>query len=225
MDFKELINSPVFNSSRVRRYSGLHLVEEETLTDHICEMSILCLLIYKDINLRYPDVGSKINLGKLMERAVVHDLEETITNDIPRPVKYSIPEMKTLMDKVSEGYMKLISKQVGVDLMSEWKDCKDSSPEGYIIKTADMILVARKAYREVALKSNNEMIIVLQEVVHYMRDLRDNLGKIRDDSKQKEMIYILQIMMDLILEAIHECDHLLSVQGKVVADIKFMKRV
>lgn len=223
MDFKELINSPVFNSSRVRRYSGLHLVEEETLTDHICEMSILCLLIYKDILSSRP--GVRIDLGKLMERAVVHDLEETITNDIPRPVKYSITEMKSLMDKVSEGYMKLISEQVGVDLMSEWKDCKDSSPEGYIIKTTDMILVARKAYREVALKSNNEMVIVLQEVVHYMRELDDYLIVTHEKLDSYDTKAVIEKMRVLLLEAWHECDKLLKDRKGIIENLKFMKRV
>lgn len=222
MEFKNLVNSPIFNSSRVVRYAGIHLVEEETLTDHICEISLLCLTLYKDIKSKFPKAN--IDLGKLLERALVHDLEETITNDIPRPVKYLIPEMKEMMDKVSENYMEVISKQVGVDLLSEWRVCKDKTLEGFIIKTTDMILVARKAYREIALKSNLEMMTVLDEVTIYMNELLNYLVEVEmDDDEEKS---VLNYLSDLLSDSISCCLKLYQLKKNCLPDkIDFIDRI
>ena len=225
MKFKKLINAPIFNSSRVLRYAGLHLVESETLTDHTCEISLLCLILYKDIKKSFPSV--QLDLGKLLERALVHDLEETITNDIPRPVKYYLPQMKDLMDKVSENYMDIISKQIGVDLSTEWKVCKDKSLEGYIIKVSDMILVARKACREIALKSNLEMVSVLKEVIHYMNDLSDQFEKVIAEIDQEDDFYfVMKMLHNLILEALRTCRNLdYKVAKDLFESIDFVDRI
>lgn len=219
MEFKDLINSPIFSSNRIVRYAGLHLVEEETLTDHICEISLLCLVIYKKIEKEYGSEVS-LNLGLLLEKALVHDLEETVTNDIPRPVKYSVPEMKSLMDKVSEDYMALISEQVGVDFVPTWKKCKDETPEGYIIKVADMILVARKAYREVALKSNYEMLIVLKEVCDYMADLEDYILR-----GMNTYYKICGFLFNLVRSSREDCLNLYEKYKDRIENLNSVKRV
>ena len=56
----KLINSPLFTGGRVRRYSGLHLVEPESLSDHTYETVLMSLLIYKDLE--------RLNLNHLVDK-------------------------------------------------------------------------------------------------------------------------------------------------------------
>lgn len=165
INVKKLVCNPLFNSGSVIRYGGIHMVEQETLSNHLYETGILALMMIKELE----GLGIEIDKGKMLERALVHDIPETVTLDFPRPIKYSDMRIKNALDELEIKVCSHIETLVQIPgLLSEVEICKDDTREGHLLKLVDLMLVARKCIREVSLKSNKEFVIVLKEVHEYI---------------------------------------------------------
>lgn len=186
----KLINSPLFTGGRVRRYSGLHLVEPESLSDHTYETVLMSLLIYKE--LERLNLSHLVDKGSMLEKALLHDLDESVMGDIPRTVKYADPRLKPALDDVSVRYINSLTAPFDISIESEFLSCKDGSYEGKILKVVDLILVARKAIRELDLKNNREFLIVVDEVNQYLAELKFNL----DDNIENYLFKLVEDTRD-----------------------------
>lgn len=172
LEFDKLVNSPIFNGNKTIRYSNIHMIERETLNDHISEISLMCLVACKQLE----TLGIYLNQGKLLERAIIHDLPEVVTLDIPRPIKYSDPSIKEGFDNLERIVAKKIEKELGTEnLLAELDFVKDKTREGLTLKVLDLLLVARKIVRELDVKSNLEVIGTLFDLHKYLKELEEYL--------------------------------------------------
>jgi 5'-deoxynucleotidase len=71
--------------SDVRRFSLIRLAHQENVMEHTAFVSLVGLLLAIEINAICP--GS-VDLGAVALNAAAHDMDETVTGDIPRPTKY-----------------------------------------------------------------------------------------------------------------------------------------
>lgn len=207
MKLRNMINSPLFTGGRVQRYTGLHLVEPESLSDHTYESVLLCLIIIKRLE---KDGIYHLDKGLLLEKALLHDLDESMTGDIPRPVKYADPDLKPALDKISRRYVEYLTKPFGIDISSDFENCKDKTPEGLVLKVVDLILVARKSIRELELKGNQEFYTVVGEVRGYLKEARKVIIDSQESETSRESGELVRFLVNLVTDSIETCEEVQS---------------
>lgn len=172
--FLDLVSSPLMNIDHTYRYSGTKLVESESLSQHIVDTIMLGIKIIDEIN-NIPSLseGNLLSPEVYVMKAVYHDMEEVITGDIPRPLKYynedTLKSMRDVADKIAvEFFDSQFSKKSHYEI---WRDAK-SGDEGFILKIVDMLVVVNKVVKEVSLLNNFYMLRVAHEVSQYLAEYK-----------------------------------------------------
>ena len=169
-EFLKLASSPLMNLDHTYRYSGTKLVEAESLSQHIVDTIMMGLKVIDEINHIEEDA---IDPQVYLMKAVYHDLEEVITGDIPRPLKYynadTRDSLKDVADKVAKEFF---SKEFndGFESYNVWNYAKIGK-EGFILKLVDTLVVANKVIKEVTMLNNYYMLRVAYEVSQYLKDI------------------------------------------------------
>ena len=107
--------------------------------------SILCQLL--------RDEGERIDVGKAVQMALVHDMEETFSGDILGPFKHYSPELSQAIRRVNEETILEVFEGLPADLrdyyISLWKEeGKGESLEAQIVKVADKLSLLTKCLEE-----------------------------------------------------------------------------
>ena len=136
----------------IRRWSLMRSVKEENIMEHSEQVAIIahCLALL------YKKNGKEIDVNKVVLTAQYHEVSEVITGDLPTPIKYFNPEIKTAYkDLEKKSAVKLLS-YLPEDLKEEYSQyiLPDENSEEYkIVKYADRIAAYLKCVEEV--KSGN----------------------------------------------------------------------
>lgn len=166
--FLHLVNRPIFNTDFTVRYSGLPQIREEALSHHITDVGLLSYVLALKMN----TYGEDLNIGLILEKALLHDLDEVLTGDIPRSTKYYSESGLEAMQGIAEDAMMKLAESIdgGQDIMTKWKDCK-SGKEGQVLKLADMLCVTRKVISELGVLNNGYFLKVAFELFDYLEEL------------------------------------------------------
>lgn len=122
----------------IRRFSTIPTVSEETVAEHVMEVSAVAY----SIAIETPDA----DVGRVLEKSLLHDLEEAGTGDIPRWAKR---KTETLQDELETVENEYVSGFVESDrIYEQWDTAKDDSIEGQIVASADIISAIMGAHRE-----------------------------------------------------------------------------
>lgn len=163
MLIKNLMKSYVRRLSHVYRYSSIPTIRKESVAEHTAYVALYCLVVAKDLIKQ----GHEVDIGKLLEKSLVHDLDESSTGDFLRHVKYGHPELKRILDEVSLSMMKDLEDQVGVDLVSSWSTAKCEGIEGDILEVVDLFQVISYVTEEVDL-GNLHVLHILPECCSFI---------------------------------------------------------
>lgn len=117
----------------VKRCGTMNLVSRESIAEHSYYVSVLALDIAK--RLESQDKKVKIDYGKLLQKAMFHDIEEGIIGDIPHPFKHS----SELINKVIEGHKNLVVRRFFPKWVALWNETAKDGLEGEIVQMADFI--------------------------------------------------------------------------------------
>jgi len=183
--FLKITASPLMNLDHTYRYSGTKLVEPESLSQHIVDTIMMGLKIIDEVNF----IAGKelLDSSKYLMKAVCHDLEEVITGDIPRPLKYynedTTKSMKDLSDQVADKFFRE-QFYAHVSYYEAWRDAKEDK-EGYILKIVDTLVVVSKVLKEVSMLHNFYMLRVAHEVSQYLQELIKSPNTLFEDDVQK----------------------------------------
>ncbi len=159
LNLKELLLDRARRVSHVDRYAGMPRIRKENVAEHMYYTTQYCYFIARHLEF---DHQVEVNYGKLLSRAVVHDLDESVTGDITRAVKYRDPIMKKQWDSMSKEVITDLQSSIGVPFIHEWANAKDESIEGQILKVADLISVTAYAVEELR-TGNTYFIDILNE--------------------------------------------------------------
>lgn len=165
IDYSSLIHSPLMRMSEIRRYSSTYQECDETLSDHVVDVLMISYLIASNFNKnRIKDgMNDLYNIEKLMCSGLFHDIDETITGDIPRNTKYATETSKSTLEEVANKSVRLLEDISGVDLYEVWSSAKDGK-EGLLIALADLLSVVKKSVTEIVLRSNMTFLKVVVEL-------------------------------------------------------------
>lgn len=166
-----LIRGSVKRISHTFRYSSLPVIRRENVAEHSWLVSFYSLMIAKDIQ---RDTGCSVDYGKLLSRALLHDIDESSSGDVIRVVKYASKDLKEAWDKVAEHLVLKLQEAIRVPIHEEWSTAKADDLEGDVIKVADFASVISYVIEEI-LTGNKHLEPVLHEVRDYLRELRPNV--------------------------------------------------
>lgn len=127
------------------RWGKAHRVKEENVLEHT---GFVCLYSY------YLARKYNADIGEVLTKAVLHDMEESITGEIPTPTKYASPDLYNQIRKFEEQSANKISWAVfGSEHEYEiWENAKNlDTLSGQIIYISDYAAVAYKVWLELGL--------------------------------------------------------------------------
>lgn len=85
----------------VFRFAGIPIIGDRlNIAEHSYEVSLYATKLARQLLKDGHIDGAKAHL--IVEHAVLHDIPETMTGDIPYPVKSQYPQLKEILDKIEE---------------------------------------------------------------------------------------------------------------------------
>lgn len=180
----------------VNRFSMVQLARNENVLEHTGMVALICYQLHRQLLQR----GVTLSLGVILKSAVVHDLDEIVTGDIPRPTKYASKQIHSEFISLEHQGMKAICQHLENEhLLSDHAEAK-LYDEGAVVALADLIAVVYKIWEEVLLRSNMNMIRQAKTVLGY-------LDKFRKERKIENI---------LLLEFVHQ---LLDEQREIIVAV------
>lgn len=142
---KESITSE-YPLKKIIRYNHRSRLQDESVAEHTCFVSLFCLKIMAQLNLTHEQERQVLIL------AALHDTCESRTSDIPHDVKANYPEMQAILEKIEHDYYE-----------ENWKtylgDVYKPEPIVYnILKLADAYSVYQWCLNEKALGNSSDCI-------------------------------------------------------------------
>lgn len=131
---------------KIIRYNHRSRLQDESVAEHTCFVSLFCLKIMAQLNLTHEQERQVLIL------AALHDTCESRTSDIPHDVKANYPEMQNILDRIERDYYE-----------QNWKTYLDDvyKPDEIvynIIKLADAYSVWQWCLNEKALGNSSDCI-------------------------------------------------------------------
>lgn len=184
MNFTTLAFCPLTRMNEVSRYSSVYQERNETLSEHTTEVSMMSYLIALELRNHYSE---SVDIGILLEKCLLHDMDEVITGDIPRNTKYASRLVHKEMNNVATRSVQLIEGMLSLDLKETWQNAKDGK-EGLILKIVDMLCVAKKCITEIELRGNLTFLKVVSELETHLSnvlvDERLNSEFVKEDARK-----------------------------------------
>lgn len=152
---------------KIIRYNHRSRLQDESVAEHTCFVSLFCLKIMARINLSIEQERQVLIL------AALHDTCESRTSDIPHDVKENYPEMQKILDKIELDYYE-----------QHWKTYLNDvyKPEPIvhnILKLADAYSVYQWCLNEKALGNSSDCITeIYSESIGRVRKYTDAINDI-----------------------------------------------
>ncbi len=190
LDLRTLLVGDVNRLRYIHRFGTALTLHKENVAEHSFYVAIYAYFI----SLYAIEAGHGVDLANCLERALVHDLEESRTGDFPRPFKYRRPELKAMLDEAAADEVRIIVADIVPEnaIASErvrlaWDTAREvQTHEGCIVAFADFLSVVSHLWQEVNC-SNVSMYDHYQSVMDYQsefdKECFDFLRPIVEDAK------------------------------------------
>ena len=129
------------------RYSAQPVIHRENVAEHSYWTAMIGVAICMDLGIN--DLAPKVAI-----KALLHDVEESMTGDLVREIKYFDKEIRTVIGRVEKEFAKRLFAPMGVageNLQRIWENSKDDTPAGRIVALADLLCVIAYCDREMKL--------------------------------------------------------------------------
>lgn len=131
---------------KIIRYNHRSRLQDESVAEHTCFVSLFCLKIMAQLNL------TRDQERQVLVLAALHDTCESRTSDIPHDVKANYPEMQKILDKIELDYYEENWKNYIKDVY------KPDMVVYNILKLADAYSVYQWCLNEKALGNSSDCI-------------------------------------------------------------------
>ena len=128
---------------------ALHAIDVETLGTNSQSVAVIAHALALITNKTF---GGSVDEKKVVLLAQYHEVGEVITGDLPTPIKYFNPEIKTAYKDLEKGACERILSMLPDNLKNEYKEyiIPDENSEEYkLVKYADRLAAYLKCVEEV----------------------------------------------------------------------------
>lgn len=170
LNIKELLIGMPVRLRYVDRFSTCRVMKKESVAEHSFYVAFYSLMIAWWCDNHTGQAN--LNVADLLTKALLHDIDEAATGDIPRFFKYSDDSLKNHLDEVAQKGVHMIAEKLWhnesaiSEIMFDWKQAKNDTREGRILELADFLSVLSYVYEEIR-SSNFVMREHLQAMAEY----------------------------------------------------------
>ena len=169
----------------IRRWSLMRSLRDETDMEHSFQVAYVAHALAIIGNELY---GKTYDIGKVLSLALYHDLPETITGDMPTPIKYCRPEMRAVYKDIEKNAGRSLLATLPEEIRPAFAASiapEGKSEEKALVKMADKISAYIKCLEET--KAGNTEFRLAMEGKY------DELSHVENDELQYFMKNILPV--------------------------------
>lgn len=183
--------------SHIVRYSTVPRVTDETVAEHSYFVAV-----YTDLLCRYAEEnGICIKREKAISMALYHDMEESMSSDLPYNVKRSSKKLRDEFEKINQACMKQmllpLPEELKQGMYSLWELShfgKDDL-EGHIVEFADRLSTVVYCAQEVIL-GNKAMIPIFNLIIEILEKELETFRKYCGENKTIWLSSLVQEITD-----------------------------
>ena len=153
---KEVMSGKLSRLRHTYRYSAIPIVNRENVAEHSFWTALIGMTIAMEIG------GTAELIGEVAAKALVHDIEESMTGDLIRDMKYHDSVVRESIRKVEVEFAQGIFDEIGGNTGNIyelfWRTAKDDSESGRIVALADLLCVIAYCDHEQALGNNTKEV-------------------------------------------------------------------
>lgn len=194
------------------RFSMERLISRESVLEHTGFVVLLSWAIATEVNAREQVIMRArivpLDMGKVLQHATAHDMEEIITGDIARPTKYSSVEALTLFKSLSASAIRTVAESLDDmpafgEKVIEHNTAAKQGREGAVVAIADMLAVVYKVWDEVIVHDNKTLVRQAIVVKDQIRGYRSRVEELFADlPRAKGFLFdVLKQAEEIALEA------------------------
>lgn len=139
------------------RYSAQPVISRENVAEHSFWTAMIGVTICLQLDPMDTDMPARVAL-----KALLHDIEECMTGDLVRDMKYASDELRDAIKKVEQDFLRNLLDpldDVGKSMYEIWENSKDQTYSGQIVALADALSVISYCTKEWELGNSNLMEI------------------------------------------------------------------
>lgn len=132
----------------ITRWGLMRNTNMENIQEHSLQVSMIAHALAV---IRNTFFNGTINPDRVAVLAIYHDSNETLTGDLPTPIKYSNPSIQKAYKDLEDISKDRLLTMLPDELKSTWKDIlfyDETSEEGKIVKAADRLSAYIKCLEE-----------------------------------------------------------------------------
>lgn len=133
----------------IKRWSLMRSIREENIMEHSQQVAVIAHALALINNKIY---GGNVDVGKVVLYAQYHEVGEVITGDLPTPIKYFNPEIKSAYKDLENKACERILGMLPETLKEEYRQfvIPDAESEEYkMVKAADRLSAYLKCVEEI----------------------------------------------------------------------------
>ena len=182
-DLYKYVSYVISRLSSITRYSTRKYIIRQTVLEHIGAVAFISMVLSEYLN----NHGVRNNSGRVIELALIHDVPEMISGDLPHDSKYDYGEVSrglreqlASLEKITMRYTlaKLNDKKTSKTIYSLFEEYNARKTiESKIVKLADLYDVILYTHQEMSLGNRsllNEYKSTKREVDLLMKGIRRN---------------------------------------------------
>jgi 5'-deoxynucleotidase YfbR-like HD superfamily hydrolase len=175
LNMREMLSGDINRLRYVKRFSTCHVVHTENVAEHAYFVGLYSLLIGEWVS----DHGQEVDMGVLLTKCLLHDVDEARTGDIHRPFKYYNDMItKALKWGAGQMFLEIIGKVVHKEASSalgmamQWETCKEGL-EGSILAFSDFLAAFGYIWQEIDC-ANHTMFSHIESIREYLSEFNSN---------------------------------------------------
>ena len=137
----------------IERWALMRSTRPENLSEHSLEVAVIAHALATIANVRY---GRSLDAGRAALMGMFHDASEILTGDLPTPIKYYNPEIKSAYKQIEAVSCEKLLALLPPELQAGYRPLLFESDPGTakIVKAADKLSAHLKCLEE--LKAGNQ---------------------------------------------------------------------
>ncbi len=164
----------------IKRWSLMRSIREENIMEHSQQVAVIAHALALIDNKMFD---GKVDVSKVVLLAQYHEVGEVITGDLPTPIKYFNPEIKSAYKDLEKNACQKILGMLPSELQDEYSEYvmpDETSYEYKLVKYADRLSAYLKCVEEV--KAGNSEF----------KKAKNAIGLELKNCKNKAVIYYLK---------------------------------
>lgn len=180
----------LFRMKDINRWGLMYNTKHETLAEHSMQCALLAHALAEIGIHKY---GKTYSAERICTAALLHDMSEILTGDLPTPVKYHNEEIKTAYKKIEAAAEERLLSNLDAEMQEDYRSLLNlPDEERAVVKAADKLCAYIKCLQEEE-RGNPEF-----------SSAKKTLAKALDESNLCELQYFKEHYLDAFSKNLDE---------------------